>query len=58
MYPSDIELRALLELTQEQLESKITSKFAIVKNRYEARIESLQKIFKEHINDFISKVES
>ena len=46
------------DMTQEQLESKITSKFAIVKNRYEARIESLQKIFKEHISDFISKVES
>ena len=46
------------DMTIEQLESKITSKFAMVKTKYEARIESLQKIFKEHINDFISKVES
>lgn len=46
------------DMTQEELQSKITNKMAIVKYRNMASITEVQRIFKEHIEKYLEKVES
>ncbi len=44
-------------MTPEELNSKITSKMAIIKYKSTANISEIQKIFKEHIEKYLDKVE-